>query len=164
MPFRPRSDPSRAPTEHAHYPAYLLHLAEVCQQIHADTKLLIFSGKGVSGHPGHVFRFLGSGSLTIDQKCAIRTINYRILEVLLPCEVGIARPNGQPHRSFTYCLKRLFELKGLQKIVITSLLRESDTLATDPVEIQEKARKLIKDEGLNVNVDFEVESIEQSKG
>jgi hypothetical protein len=43
---------------HIHYPRHRLHLLQVCQQIHAEAKALIFNRSCLTGHYLDVLKFL----------------------------------------------------------------------------------------------------------
>jgi hypothetical protein len=141
--------------ESVHYPAELLYLLEVCPQIYTETRLLVFSVVGLSGHCMSIEKFLSQGVLTADQKCAIAKVNYRMssLSILYLLDV-VNLYDPLPYSNFKSCLQDLLRLQGLRKTFITTVLDEHG-VQMGQVEIQKKDRQIIKDTGLNVEVDLD---------
>lgn len=154
----PHRDVELVPGAHTHYPPELLHLLEVCKQIHAETKLLVFSVGGISGGHLHIESFLDRDLLTTKQMSAIEKVNYKILPSPFAYEVGLVGETApEPYQRFKRCLQGLRKLEGLKEIVITSVLMLFEGLMIGHNRMEEKALKVLRDEGLTVKVTFEVE-------
>jgi hypothetical protein len=157
----PHRDVALVPGAHTHYPPELLHLLEVCKQIYAETKLLAFSVGGITGKHLLIENFLDRDLLTTEQKNAIEKVNYTIWHVSLVYDIGLVGEEApKPKHRFKRCLQNLRKLEGLKEIVITSVLMQLDVLWPDQGRIQEQALKVLRDEGLNVEVSFDVETLQ----
>lgn len=100
---------------HVHFAKDRLQLLQVCQQIYAEAKLLVFSSNTLTGNIIRVDQFLGKDNWSRNQINAIRTVklecNLRFICLAAGRDISVMRP-GQ-----TFSLTGLAKIQNLEKVI-----------------------------------------------
>lgn len=105
-------------SSHAHFPRHLLHLLEVCQQIHSEARLLLFNINCLAGEIGDVHDFLTNEWLGFDQVSALKSLQ---LEIWGDYNMGYDHEGvtGNPTETIERKFETFAKLAGLEDIKIS---------------------------------------------